>query len=64
MKLHRIKLNAIEHRPLLKGLDLSFTDDNDLSNVDPNCFIGINGSGKSQLLETIADIIFLFRPNI
>jgi restriction system-associated AAA family ATPase len=58
MKLHRIKLNAIENRPLLNGVDLSFTDDNDLSNIDPNCFIGINGSGKSQLLETIADIFF------
>ena len=26
--------------------------------IEPNCFIGVNGSGKSQVLETIAELFY------
>jgi len=58
MKLNYIHILEIEHRPLLKGLSLSFPE-NGLDYINTNCFIGINGSGKSQLLESIAEI-FLY----
>ena len=58
MKILRIKIIDIPHRPLLNGLELSFADDQDINSIDPNCLIGVNGSGKSQLLETIAEIFY------
>jgi hypothetical protein len=58
MKIRRIKIQDIEQRPLLKGLELFFSDDTNPNSLDPNCFIGVNGSGKSQLLETIAEIFY------
>lgn len=58
MKITRIKILKAEHRPLLNGLELFFGEaEKDF--VNANCFIGINGSGKSQLLESIAEI-FLY----
>lgn len=59
MKLLRIKLINVTHRPLLNGLELKFTYDQEEKLIYPNIFVGTNGSGKSQLLETIADI-FLY----
>ena len=59
MKILKIKLIEVPHRPLLNGLDLDFIDPALDGNIRPNIFIGINGSGKSQLLETIAEI-FLY----
>ena len=56
MRIRRIKLTDIEHRPLLHGLELEFTNPIDVEGIVPQCFIGINGSGKSQLLETFAEI--------
>lgn len=55
MKIKRLIINEIVHRPLLNGLKIDFSE---LSNngLNVNCFIGVNGSGKSQLVETIADI--------
>ncbi|WP_428330320.1 restriction system-associated AAA family ATPase [Mucilaginibacter sp.] len=61
MKILHIKINEIEHRPLMKGMDLYF-DEQNADFINANCFIGINGSGKSQLLETIAEI-FLYVDN-
>lgn len=58
MKVLHIKIDEIEHRPLMKGLDLYF-DEQKVDFINANCFIGVNGSGKSQLLETIAEI-FLY----
>lgn len=55
MKIERIYIEKIKHRPLLNGLELLFYHDNNNS-IEPNCFIGVNGSGKSQVLETIAEI--------
>ncbi len=59
MKILRIKLIDVFHRPLLNGLDLSFSYDDQEKTIFPNILIGTNGSGKSQLLETIAEL-FLY----
>lgn len=56
MRIRRIKLTDIEHRPLLQGLELEFANPTDAEGIVPQCFIGINGSGKSQLLETFAEV--------
>jgi len=61
MKLTSINILNIKHRPLMNGLSLNFPSNGDNS-INTNCFIGINGSGKSQLLETIAEI-FLYLDN-
>ena len=58
MKIKHIRIINAEHRPLMNGLDLTFGEE-DKSFVNSNCLIGINGSGKSQLLESIAEI-FLY----
>jgi restriction system-associated AAA family ATPase len=58
MKLTHIKIGKIKHRPLMQGIELNFPEVAD-SFINANCFIGINGSGKSQFLETIAEI-FLY----
>ena len=59
MKILKINLIDVPHRPLLNGLLLEFVDPDANKNILPNILIGINGSGKSQLLETIAEI-FLY----
>lgn len=59
MKILRIELIEVMHRPLLNGLKLDFLDPAGDDKVLPNILIGINGSGKSQLLETISEI-FLY----
>ncbi|MVM40175.1 restriction system-associated AAA family ATPase [Spirosoma sp. HMF3257] len=56
MRIRRIKLIDIEHRPLLHGLELEFTNPTDAEGIVSQCFVGVNGSGKSQLLETFAEI--------
>lgn len=58
MKIRRLQLYDINYKPLLEGLDIFFPRTEDAS-IHSNCFIGINGSGKSQVLEIIAEI-FLF----
>jgi restriction system-associated AAA family ATPase len=58
MKIRRVKITDIEYKPLMKGLELSF-DKQSEEYVNANCLIGINGSGKSQFIELIAEI-FLF----
>lgn len=55
MKLKNIKISEIVSKPLLEGLDLSFPE-RDADYLNANCLIGVNGSGKSQFLETIAEI--------
>ncbi len=55
MKIKRIKIHSIPHKPLIEGLELNFPEN--IGNfVNANCLIGVNGSGKSQLLESIADL--------
>ncbi|MDD3319880.1 MAG: restriction system-associated AAA family ATPase [Paludibacter sp.] len=55
MKIQNLTIGTIDHRPLLNGLDIQFYENN-ISKLKINTLIGINGSGKSQVLETIADI--------
>ncbi|MDQ6471411.1 restriction system-associated AAA family ATPase [Flavobacterium sp. LHD-80] len=62
MRLRRLSILDIDYKPLLKGVDLFFqTQDN--TSIHTNCLVGINGSGKSQILEIIAEI-FLFLENV
>ncbi|MDP4207278.1 MAG: restriction system-associated AAA family ATPase [Bacteroidota bacterium] len=60
MKIHRLYIEKIEHRPLLNGVEMLFYSDpkTNSKELNPNCFIGVNGSGKSQILETLAEIFF------
>ncbi len=66
MLLTRIKIIEVPHRPLLNDLEIKFSQEDDATLTYPNILIGVNGSGKSQLLETIAEIFLyldrLFRP--
>jgi restriction system-associated AAA family ATPase len=60
MKLERIRIIEAPKRPLLNGLELFFYEPYPLKKeIFPHCLIGVNGSGKSQLLELIAEI-FLY----
>ncbi len=56
-----LHIHIIEHpeKPLLNGLQLDFPIEETGTTFHPNIFIGVNGSGKSQLLETLAEI-FLY----
>jgi len=58
MKITRFKIIKSDQRPLMNGVELSFEDFSENS-FKPNCFIGVNGSGKSQFLESIAEV-FLY----
>lgn len=58
MKLDYLEIVEMSHRPLMNGLNMHFPRNGD-GYINTNCFIGINGSGKSQVLESIAEI-FLF----
>lgn len=62
MKLRKLVIYDIDYKPLVKGVELYFPK-NEENYINANCFIGINGSGKSQTLEIIAEI-FLFLENV
>ncbi|GGD60627.1 ABC transporter [Emticicia aquatilis] len=62
MKLRKLVIYDIDYKPLIKGIELFFPK-SDENYINANCFIGINGSGKSQTLEIIAEI-FLFLENV
>jgi restriction system-associated AAA family ATPase len=55
MKLKSIRISEISSKPLLEDLELNFPE-RDANYLNANCLIGVNGSGKSQFLETIAEI--------
>lgn len=63
MKLLRLKLNA-PFSSLTKGFELRFresfsnNENEDWNNFLPYCFAGLNGSGKSNVLEALANIFF------
>lgn len=58
MKLLRVKLLS-EFRGLPKNFELKFNNENeDLRQLDPICLIGLNGSGKSNLLEVLSEIFY------
>ena len=72
MKLHRLKINS-DFRSLQAGFEVYFLRDIDkpkMWDFAPYCFVGRNGSGKSNVLEALAAIfyhiecIYLdFKPN-
>ncbi len=67
MKVRRLIIHDIEYKPLMKGVELFFPKQKEDDFIHSNCLIGINGSGKSQILELIAEIYLfldmLFRPH-
>ncbi|WP_029274558.1 restriction system-associated AAA family ATPase [Pedobacter borealis] len=63
MKILQIHIIENADKPLLNDLLLEFPTNKSEDTFNPNIFIGINGSGKSQLLETIADI-FLYLDRV
>lgn len=58
MKLLRVKLLS-EFRGLPKNFELKFNNKHeDLRQLDTVCLIGLNGSGKSNLLEVLSEIFY------
>ena len=58
MKIRKLRIHDIDYKPLMKNLDFFFPKSED-EFIHANCLIGNNGSGKSQILELVAEI-FLF----
>jgi len=57
MKLKRLKINT-NYRSLEKGFELILNPNLDTSSLNPICLVGQNGSGKSNILEALADIFY------
>ncbi|WP_299339194.1 restriction system-associated AAA family ATPase [uncultured Psychroserpens sp.] len=58
MKLKKLKLLS-KFRGLPKGYEINFSNHkNDELAINPICFIGLNGSGKSNLLELISEVFY------
>ena len=57
MKLKSLKLPT-GFRGLPKGFELEFTNYFNLKKLTPQCFVGLNGSGKSNVLEVLSEIFY------
>lgn len=60
MKLVKLKINK-KFRSLFKGFEINFREDEPSKNWEkfhPFCFAGLNGSGKSNVLEALANIFY------
>jgi restriction system-associated AAA family ATPase len=65
MKLVRLKINS-KFRSLYEGFEINFhtlehpfaDDDTNIAQFHPFCFAGLNGSGKSNVLEALAEIFY------
>ncbi len=60
MKLVRLKILS-DFRGLKNGFEIIFdkqTPKNENINIEPICFIGLNGSGKSNILEVLSEIFY------
>jgi restriction system-associated AAA family ATPase len=56
MKLHRLKI-LTDFRGLHPGFEVTFhPSDGQSSLLEPICFVGLNGSGKSNVLEVLSEI--------
>lgn len=55
MKLHRIRLLDGEMLGILQGFEHIFAPQAD-AGIEPICFVGENGTGKSRLLQCLAEI--------
>ena len=57
MKLKRLKLKST-FRGLPEGFEIEFPQIQDAQSIEPYCLVGLNGSGKSNLLELFAEIYY------
>lgn len=60
MKLVKLKINK-KFRSLFKGFEINFREDKPNENWEkfhPFCFAGLNGTGKSNVLEALANIFY------
>lgn len=57
MKIKRLHIKSAGNFKLLYGFDQSFYSNNN-EYLQPLCLVGVNGSGKSQLLEVLAEIFY------
>ena len=57
MKIKRLHIKSAGNFKLLYGFDQSFYSKNN-EYLQPLCLVGVNGSGKSQLLEVLAEIFY------
>jgi ABC-type polar amino acid transport system ATPase subunit len=57
MKLRYIHLKSGETLGILGGFEHRFSPSSD-SSIEPLCLVGPNGTGKSRLLQCLAEIFF------
>lgn len=58
MKLLRLKFIKGRHATPIDGFEQVFHSKEDLNKTTPICLAGVNGSGKSKLLEVLSDIFY------
>lgn len=57
MKLNRLKI-LTEFRGLNRGYEVVFNNLPNNERIEPICFVGLNGSGKSNVLEVISECFY------
>ncbi|RKD90430.1 restriction system-associated AAA family ATPase [Mangrovibacterium diazotrophicum] len=64
MKLKKVSLKNPGANGLLREFEwIANYDLDDVKSLNPKCLIGVNGSGKSQLLEAITEIFYLLEDH-
>ncbi|MBL0953136.1 MAG: restriction system-associated AAA family ATPase [Leptospira sp.] len=57
MKINRFKLLS-SFRGLTAGYEIKFSTEPNPERIEPICFVGLNGSGKSNILEALSEAFF------
>jgi restriction system-associated AAA family ATPase len=57
VKLKYLKLHT-PFRGLPAGFEIKFPENKATQNIEPYCLVGLNGSGKSNLLQVLAEMFF------